>query len=86
MKMVKQNILKSRNNKVKKFTASFFVMIMVLASVSAISLFVTPAKAGTFMDSTVGTFENNHSISKIVFAQGETIYGCGNMGRSGHRD
>jgi PKD repeat protein len=83
MKMIKQNMLKSRNNKVKKFTASFFVMIMVLASVSAISLFATPAKAGTFMDSTVGTFENNRSISKTVFAQGETIYGCGNTGRSG---
>ena len=83
MKMVKQNMLKSRNNKVKKFTASFFVIIMVLASVSAISLFATPVKAGTFMDSTVGTFENNHSIPKTVFAQGETVYGCGNTGRSG---
>jgi len=83
MKMIKQNILKSRNNKFKKFTASFFVMIMVLASVSAISLFATPAKAGTFMDSTVGTFEDNRSISKTVFAHGETIYGCGNTGRSG---
>jgi hypothetical protein len=83
MKTLKQNMLKSRNNKVKKFTASFFVMIMVLASVSAISLFATPAKAGTFMDSIIGTFENNRSISKTVFAQGETIYGCGNTGRSG---
>jgi len=83
MKMIKQNILKSRNNKIKKFTASFFVMIMVLTSVSAISLFATPAKAGTFMDSTVGTFENNHLISKTVFAQGETIYGHGNLGRNG---
>jgi hypothetical protein len=83
MKMVKQNILKNGNNKVKKFAAGFFVMIMVLASVSAISLFATPARAGTFMDSTVGTFENNRSISKTVFTQGETIYGYGNMGRSG---
>ena len=83
MKMVKQNILKSRNNKFKKFTAGFFVMTMMLASVSAISIFATPAKAGTFMDSTVGTFENNHSISKTVFAQGETIYGYGNTGRNG---
>jgi len=81
--MVKQNILKSGNNKTIKFTAGFFVMIMMLASVSAISLFATPAKAGTFMDSTVGTFENNRSISKTVFAQGETIYGCGNTGRNG---
>jgi len=41
--MVKQNILKSGNNKTIKFTAGFFVMIMMLASVSAISLFATPA-------------------------------------------
>ena len=81
--MIKQNILKNRNNKIKKSAAGFFAMIMVLASVSAISLFATPVKAGTFMDITVGTFENNHSISKTVFAQGETIYGCGNMGISG---
>jgi len=81
--MVKQNKFKNSNNNFKKFTAGFFVIIMMLVSLSAISLFATPAKAGTFMDSTVGTFENNNLISKTVFVQGETIYGYGNLGRNG---
>ena len=81
--MVKQNILKSENNKIKKISAGFFVMIMVLVSLSAISLFTTTVKGGTFLDSTVGTFEDNHSISKTVFAQGDTVHGYGNAGRSG---
>ena len=81
--MVKQNIVKNKKNTVKKFTACFFVMIMVSASVSAILLFTPPVKAGNFMDINVGTFENNLSISKTVFAQGETIYGYGNMNKSG---
>ena len=81
--MVKQYILKNRKNNFKKFISVFFVTVMIFASLSAISLLVNPVKAGNLLNSTVGTFEKNHSISKTVFAQGETIYGYGNIGRNG---
>ena len=74
------NIFKYKHNTPGKLSATFFAIVLILTSISAIILFTIPVRACHY----VGTFESDYVTPKTTFLPGEIVYGKGGNNVNGY--